>query len=204
MKRVSDETDARARILDAAERLFAERGFDGTPTSAIATEAAVPKGLLFYYFPTKKSLLAALLDERLGDGVIDAAPLIEPGNPVASLLNVSERFFQIQAVSDVLRVILWREGHTHAEVRLSLDAHRRALHATIEQALRGSLLAPVSPARLRAAVLAWGAIVTGHPLRDPSGGRAAEQANGHTIGDLAPLAELLCAGLLAHPVTPAN
>jgi AcrR family transcriptional regulator len=204
MKRVSDETDARARILDAAERLFAERGFDGTPTSAVATEAAVPKGLLFYYFPTKKSLLAALMDERLDDGVIDAAPLIEPGNPVASLLNVSERFFQIQAVSDVLRVILWREGHTHAEVRLSLEAHRRALHSTIEQVLRGSLLAPVSPARLRAAVLAWGAIVTGHPLRDPASGQVPEQANSHTIRELAPLAELLCAGLLAHPVAPVN
>lgn len=204
MKRVPDETDARARILDAAERLFAERGFDGTPTSAVATEAAVPKGLLFYYFPAKKSLLKALMDERLGAGVIDPAPLIEPGNPVASLLNVGERFFQIQAVSDVLRVILWREGHTHAEVRHSLDAHRSALHATIEQVLRGSLLAPVSPSRLRAAVLAWGAIVTGHPLCDPSSGHPAEQANVHNIQDLAPLAELLCAGLLAHPVTFAS
>jgi len=204
MKRASEETDARDRILDAAERLFAERGFDGTPTSAIAAEAAVPKGLLFYYFPTKKGLLAALVDERLGDGVIDAAPLIEPGDPVASLLNVSERFFQIQAVSDVFRVILWREGHTHAEVRLSLEAHRRALHATIEQVLRGSLLSPVNPTRLRAAVLAWGAIVTGRPLRDPSGERAPDQANGHSIRDLLPLAELLCAGLLAHPTIPAN
>ena len=198
---MADETDARQRILDAAERLFAERGFDGTPTSAIADDAAVPKGLLFYYFPTKKSLLASLVTERLGDGVIDAAPLIEPGNPVASLLNLSERFFQIQAVSDVFRVILWREGHTHAEVRASLDAHRRALHATIEQVLLGSLRAPVAPARLRAAVLAWGAIVTGRPPQETSQ-PAPDHPVGHASWDLAPLAELLCAGLTARPGGP--
>lgn len=206
---VTDETDARARILDAAAQLFAERGFDATPTSAIAAQAAVPKGLLFYYFATKKSLLAALMDERLNDGVIDAAPLIEHGNPVASLLNFSEKFFQIQAVSDVLRVILWREGHTHAVVRRSLDAHRHALHSTIEQVLLGSLLAPVSPARLHAAVLTWGAIVTGHPLHESSTQEPnTQESNTHesnavgrrsiyTLKDLAPLAELLCAGLLA-------
>ena len=199
-----DETDARARILDAAEQLFAERGFDATPTSTIAAQAAVPKGLLFYYFPTKKSLLAALMDERLDDGVIDAAPLIEHGNPVASLLNFSEKFFQIQAVSDVLRVILWREGHTHAVVRQSLDAHRHALHATIEQVLLGSLLAPVSPARLHAAVLTWGAIVTGRPLRDltvhePNGHEpnVSGRRSAYTLKDLTPLAEFVCAGLLA-------
>ena len=194
-----DETDARVRILDAAEQLFAERGFDGTPTSVIAKQAAVPKGLLFYYFPTKKSLLAALMDERLSDGVIDATPLIERGNPVASLLNFSERFFQIQGVSDVLRVILWREGHTHAEVRRSLDAHRRALHSTIEQVLLGSLLAPVSPARLHAAALTWGAIVTGRPLHEPPADHGEARSSGHTLPDLKPLAELLCAGLLARP-----
>jgi AcrR family transcriptional regulator len=200
---VADGMDARQRILDAAERLFAERGFDGTPTSAIAVAAAVPKGLLFYYFPTKKSLLASLVTERLGDGVIDAAPLIEPGNPVASLLNLSESFFQIQAVSDVFRVILWREGHTHAEVRASLDAHRRALHATIEQVLLGSLLAPVSPARLRAAAFAWGAIVTGRPLQEPPREPGADRPIRDSRRDLTPVAELLCAGLAARPAGPA-
>lgn len=39
--------DARERILDAAEDLFAVDGFDATPTSRIAHRAAVAKGLLF-------------------------------------------------------------------------------------------------------------------------------------------------------------
>src|SRR5674476_1237592 len=49
--------DARERILDAAEDLFAADGFDATPTARIARRAAVAKGLLFYYFPRKMDLL---------------------------------------------------------------------------------------------------------------------------------------------------
>ena len=67
---------ARGRILAAAERLFAERGFDHTPTALIAAEARVPQGLIFYHFKTKMELLlaviredqAALLDGLLPDG----------------------------------------------------------------------------------------------------------------------------------------
>ena len=67
---------ARGRILAAAERLFAERGFDHTSTALIAAEARVPQGLIFYHFKTKMELLlaviredqAALLDGLLPDG----------------------------------------------------------------------------------------------------------------------------------------
>ena len=58
-------SDARERILDAAEDLFAADGFDATPTSRIARRAAVAKGLLFYYFPRKTDLLRTLFAERL-------------------------------------------------------------------------------------------------------------------------------------------
>jgi hypothetical protein len=85
-------------------------------------------------------------------------------------------------------------------VRRSLDAHRSALHSTIEQVLLGSLLAPVSPARLHAAALTWGAIVTGRPFHEPPADHDEERSSGHTLPDLKPLAELLCAGLLARPV----
>jgi len=56
--------EARCKILDAAETLFAEDGFDATPTSAIASRAGVTSALIFYYFKTKRGLLQALIDER--------------------------------------------------------------------------------------------------------------------------------------------
>jgi AcrR family transcriptional regulator len=60
---VHTRSDARERIMQAAQKLFGMRGFDATPTKEIAWEAGVPSGLVFYYFPTKRSLLLAIIDE---------------------------------------------------------------------------------------------------------------------------------------------
>jgi AcrR family transcriptional regulator len=78
---------ARGRILDAAERLFAERGFDHTSTALIAAEARVPQGLIFYHFKTKMELLLAVIREdqaTLLDGLLpalvpEAGPPLQPG-----------------------------------------------------------------------------------------------------------------------------
>ena len=54
----------REQILKTALRLFAAQGFDATSTRQIAREAGIAEGLIFHYFPTKASLLAALLENR--------------------------------------------------------------------------------------------------------------------------------------------
>ena len=48
-------------ILDAATKIFAEKGFDGGRTSDIAKEANISEGTIFRYFKTKKDLLVGLL-----------------------------------------------------------------------------------------------------------------------------------------------
>src|SRR5512144_2917481 len=97
----------RSRILDAAERLFAERGFDATPTARIAALADVPKGLVFYYFPRKIELLKALLNERLPHHPLcDAEEVAVPGNPVRSLLRLARRLALGEHESQVLRTII--------------------------------------------------------------------------------------------------
>jgi len=50
-------------ILEAATKLFAQRGFSATPTSGIAKEAGVAEGLIFHYFQTKEGILFSLLTE---------------------------------------------------------------------------------------------------------------------------------------------
>ncbi|MCH6469888.1 TetR/AcrR family transcriptional regulator [Sinomonas terrae] len=192
---MEEEGRARTRILDAAEHLFAQRGFDATATSAVAKAAQVPKGLLFYYFPTKKDILSALVGERLGFDTIDVGPLTAPGDPVQSLLNLSEKLFEAQAASAVLRVILWREELTHPEVKANLAAHRQSLYAAIEQVLTRSLSgSEIDPKALRAAALAWVAMVTTKPLEDQLRGSGAMKVR-DPRDDLASVAELLCAGL---------
>jgi AcrR family transcriptional regulator len=54
----------REQILKTALKLFAAQGFDATSTRQIASEVGIAEGLIFHYFPTKASLLAAILANR--------------------------------------------------------------------------------------------------------------------------------------------
>jgi AcrR family transcriptional regulator len=59
--------DKRTAILEAALKLFTERGFHGTSTAQISKEAGVATGTLFNYFPTKEDLINNLYFEVKGD-----------------------------------------------------------------------------------------------------------------------------------------
>lgn len=52
-------------ILHTALALFAEQGYDRTPTSQIAREAGVSEGLIFRHYGSKDGLLAAIIQEGL-------------------------------------------------------------------------------------------------------------------------------------------
>ena len=52
--------EKRDLILETATRLFVERGFHATPTSAITKEAGMSAGILFHYFKTKDELITEL------------------------------------------------------------------------------------------------------------------------------------------------
>ena len=56
----------RQRILDAAESLFAERGYDGATFAAVAEAVGIQQPGIFYYFSDKRSLYEAVVDEALG------------------------------------------------------------------------------------------------------------------------------------------
>ena len=69
--------DKRNAILDAATRLFAERGLAGAPTSEISKRADVAEGTLFTYFETKDDLINSLYREiklELADAMMSDFP----------------------------------------------------------------------------------------------------------------------------------
>lgn len=57
-------TDKRIHILDSAEDLFAEKGFEGTSVRDIAGHANVNLAMISYYFGSKEKLLLALIDHK--------------------------------------------------------------------------------------------------------------------------------------------
>lgn len=81
--RPAEPSDARQRILDAAERIVQARGVPALTLEAAAREAGVSKGGLLYHFASKEALLAALLS-RLAEQVaadFEAVLAREPPHP---------------------------------------------------------------------------------------------------------------------------
>ena len=86
------DQDSRTAILDAGERLFAERGFAGTTIKQIGTAAGVNSALLYYYFADKERLytevLQRLLDTLMQEGEKVFAAARSPEDAIRGLIGV--------------------------------------------------------------------------------------------------------------------
>ena len=88
----------REEILDAAARLFAERGFSDTDTQALVDSLGVGKGTLYRYFASKEDLFLATVDRamcRLRE-TVDAATsnIADPLALMQSAISAYLRFFE--------------------------------------------------------------------------------------------------------------
>src|SRR6202011_5052450 len=87
-----DRADAaanRVRILEAAVRVLADGGAEGTSIDAVACEAGVGKGTIFRRFGDRSGLFQALLDEHLRafqDAFLFGPPPLGPGAPAGERL----------------------------------------------------------------------------------------------------------------------
>jgi AcrR family transcriptional regulator len=60
-----DKIDKKDHILDVAERVFADFGFDGASTRTISGEAGVNMAMLNYYFGSKEGLFLAIFERKI-------------------------------------------------------------------------------------------------------------------------------------------
>jgi AcrR family transcriptional regulator len=75
VKRRRDRAAREREILDAAERIFGDRGYQGTSMDEIAAEVGVSKPLIYQYYGSKDGLFLACLSRlraQLLDAVSDA------------------------------------------------------------------------------------------------------------------------------------
>jgi len=141
----------REQILETALKLFAERGFDATSTRQIAKEVGVAEGLIFHYFPTKASLLTAILEDRLeGRRAFrrDLRPLLEDaaGKPASEVLrSVASGWLATLRRDEEIVVVLFTAAQVNPEVR----AAWQGLIREGTELLTGYLAARVEAGELR-------------------------------------------------------
>ena len=115
--------DKRNAILDAATRLFAERGLTAAPTSEISKLAGVAEGTLFTYFKTKDDLINALYREiklELADAMMSDFP--RKKNIRTKLRHVWDRYVNWGIANPRQRKVLAQLTVSEALTKESRDA----------------------------------------------------------------------------------
>lgn len=142
MVRNADAT--RARILDAAEVEFAERGFSGGRVDRIAAASGSNKRMIYVYFGDKAGLFTATLHQAVSR-LIEAVPITEddlPGYAVGLFDYLVEH-------PEALRLTSWRQlesPESGPEVS-TLYAEKVAAMRTLREA-SGSGSTPIAPTDL--------------------------------------------------------
>lgn len=96
MRIVKEAQERKNEILDAAERLFREKGFDHTSTSDILSEVGIARGTLYYHFQSKEEIMDAVIERMLGQMLAEAKELVRHKEiPVLQRLTLAIRAMQI-------------------------------------------------------------------------------------------------------------
>src|SRR3954470_16733839 len=106
--RVRDPAGTKRAVLDAAERLFAERGFAGTSLRDIATASGVSHPLIQHHFVTKEGLYVAVLS-RCSEEYVERFPDLigVTDQPVDLRTEMTRLFVFLRENGPILRIIGW-------------------------------------------------------------------------------------------------
>lgn len=141
-------------ILNAAEKLFEERGFDGTSVRDIAKEADVNLAMISYYFGSKEKLLETLFESRLDNFKIDEALVFNENlSPFESLeklvhvyvktMNQNAGIYKILSVEGGIKKRLINSSSFTKIKKYNLDLVSKVLQKGIDAGVFSHTVSPV-------------------------------------------------------------
>ena len=143
-------------ILDAAQALFCEKGYEGTAVAGVAARLGVVEGTVFKYFPTKRELLLSVLERWYRKMSMDySADLAGVEGAKARLRLLVWRHLRSLRDDPQLCRLMFREVRSGADYRGSRihDLNRRyagMLMAVVQDGIKSrEFRADVSPALVR-------------------------------------------------------
>jgi AcrR family transcriptional regulator len=117
--------ERREVLLEAAGRLFGERGYEGTPLDEIAAAAGVTKPIVYRHFDSKRDLYLALLDRHRDDLAEFVASMPAEGTPEERLRAVLDTWVDYVEARSYAWKMLFRDTGGGPEIA----ARRREVHA---------------------------------------------------------------------------
>jgi TetR/AcrR family fatty acid metabolism transcriptional regulator len=167
-------SDKRARILDAAIKVFAERGFHTATVAEIARAAGVADGTIYLYFKGKDDLLLRLFDEKMTELLAESKSELAKERTAPARLS---RFIQLHLAlvernPDLASVLIVELRQSAQFIKAADRAKLAAYVDLIAEVVRdgqekGELVDGISPATVKRAIfgaldeLALGWLVSG-------------------------------------------
>jgi AcrR family transcriptional regulator len=152
----------RERLLDAAEIVFAKKGYDGAKISDIAEEAGVSVGAVYFRFKDKDALFFAIAESFIEDARAGLSTLFA-GAEIAEVETIIRRFVTATAQNfrrhkGMFRAIVER-GMDHPLAMKTIFNFREELADSFEWALHGNKRASL-PVRVMTQMV-YGFLLTG-------------------------------------------
>lgn len=130
MRIVKEAEERREEILDAAEKLFAAKGFDNTSTGDILDAVGIARGTLYYHFRSKEDILDGVIQRMTDQLMQDASGIVRQKE-----LPVLER---------LTRAILSLNVESKIGYEIMEQVHRPQ-NALMHQKMQTTLLAGINP-----------------------------------------------------------
>lgn len=130
MRVVKEAEERKEEILDAAEKLFATKGFDNTSTGDILDAVGIARGTLYYHFKSKEEILDGVI-ERMTNRLMEDARGIVRKKELPVLERLTKAIMSLNVESKI--------GY---EV---MEQVHRPQNALMHQKMQTTLLAGINP-----------------------------------------------------------
>jgi AcrR family transcriptional regulator len=133
LSRVEQTERNRSLVLDAARRVFMERGYHGATLEQIAEEAGFSKGVVYSQFESKADLFLALLEKRVDERAAENVELADGLAGEEGLGALLDHFVKRSQAAPEWGLLL-SEFRVHAARNPDLNRRYAAVHArTVER-----------------------------------------------------------------------
>ena len=142
----TSQKTVRERIVDSAERIFAEKGFGGARIKEISQAAGVSGAMIHYYFNSKEDLHKEVLTRMVQDFVDLVSQIApEPIPPIEKLQRFCSGLFDFAARhKNFTRITSMETGHDNSEYFLELiTLHFAPLYRDAKEFLKSGMEAGI-------------------------------------------------------------
>ncbi len=143
----------RDAILDAAQQVFSEKGFELATIQDVATACSMSAGNIYRYFPSKAAMVSGLVERDRNQMAASFAALALSPNQLASFETMGREFIKCECARDArLTLEIWAASSRRPELRTMCESIQQAvganLHTFMERLVAENAVAPGADPKL--------------------------------------------------------